>query len=255
MKIENYTPPSKQSKRPLDAQQTDQFYNAAVEVGSYNLQDSLAGRTLLDFGLRVGEFTHITPSWVDRERHPKAGNLEWRIKVPMGEHCTSGTGPTGEGNEIGANLHETDQPCKKCRNRSYEDKDWVDDEFHSQYPFHPKTGNSIGKTWALPTDSCEETARLLREFLEPGRQWPVGPGPVNDALERIRQEAGLDRAVKAHALRHTYGCRLAAAGKNLQAIMAQMRHGSLAMAQYYSELRGTRVRDQIREDWDANEDF
>jgi len=249
----DYTPPSKRSKRPLDAEQTDAFYKAAKQMPE--IQDELTGRTLLDYGLRLGEFTHLFDRWVGQSRHPQTGEKAWYIQIPMGEICVGGVGSTGEGNKKGANLHETSQPCSNCRSRRYSDKDWVDDEFHQETPFHPKTGNSIGKTWALPTETCEETAQMLKEFLTPSRQWPVGQGAVRRSLERIRQRAGLDRKVLPHALRHTYGCRLAAAGKNPQAIMAQMRHGNLPMALYYSELRGTRVRDQIRRDWNTNEDF
>lgn len=253
MQYRNFTPPSEKAKKPLTAEQTDRFYNAACEMT--NLRDELTGRILLDYGLRLAEFTHMHHNWVNLFRHPKTGDMEWCIQIPQGEKCTTGAGSTGMGNPDGKDMHNTEGICYNCRTRSYKEKDWVDDDFHQKYPFHPKTENSIGRTWALPTTSCEEATELLEGFLKPDRQWPVGHRAVRRALDKIRKKADLNRDVKPHALRHTYGCRLAAAGKNPQAIMSQMRHGDLGMTMYYSELRGTRIRDQIRDGWDAKEDF
>lgn len=249
----DYTPPADEKKHPLDAEQTDEFYQTACEMSE--LQHELPGRILLDYGLRVDEFVHLCQGWVKRKRHPKTGKRTWCIDVPMGESCWGGNKDAGQRNEGGADLHETNDPCKECRRRSYKEKDWVDDEYHEENPFHPKSENSFGKTWMLPTSSAKEATELLNEFLAPSRQWPVGHNRVRDTIHRIAEESDLDRDVKPHALRHTYGCRLAAAGKNPQAMMSQLRHGNLAITMYYSELRGTRVRDQIRSSWDVDENF
>lgn len=249
-----FNPPSDSAKQPLSAEQTDAFYNAACEMES--LKKELAGRTLLDFGLRIGEFTHLTQKWIVRIAHPKTGNISWAVDVPQYERCTSGAGPVGMGNPDGVDLHNTSNSCHTCRNRNYQSKDWITEEIHTEYPWHPKTRNSFSrKIWALPTQSCEETISLLNDFLAPDRQWPTTHNPVRRYLREIAENAGLERDVKPHALRHTYGCRLAAAGKSLDDRMNQLRHGDIEMAMWYSEVRGLRHRDRIRQSWDANEDF
>lgn len=251
---QDYDGPSDESATALNVLQREKFYNAACRFD--DLVAELAARSLMDFGLRVGELTHLRSNWVQQEPHPKTGDLTWRIQVPPSEVCVGGVGETGQGNEQGCNMHLTNEPCWACRTRDFEGKSWVDEQTHEETPFHPKTKAAYQtSTWALPTNSCQETARLLKEFLSPNRQWPTLRGAVSDDLSKIRKNADMDRDVAPHALRHTYGMRLAAAEKSLNDIMNQMRHDSLAMARYYSNEGGTDTRDAIQRDWKANEAF
>ncbi len=247
-----YDGPDKIARTALNPVQREKFYKSAVDLTPVNLEAALCGRVLMDFGLRVGELSHITESWIKRRKHPKTGNLHWCIDIPKGERCIGGSGSKEES----SNMYHKGQPCFECRNRLYGDKDWVDDEFHEKYPFHPKSRASFRTViWALPKDSCRETAQLLKGFLTPRRQFPVGRKAIANNVARIADDAGIKRHVTNHALRHTYGMRLAAAGKTLNDIMNQMRHNSIAMARYYSDEGGTDTLDAIQRSWDADEDF
>lgn len=249
----SFDPPDREARKPLSESQTDAFYKAACQMD--NIVTELCGRTLLDYGLRVAELEHCWEEWVVREAHPENGRLRWGIRIPQGARCVGGVGETGEGNQAGANLHDTNQPCHKCRTRAYGSKDWVDDEFHSRYPFHPKSERSIDITWSLPKSSSEETASKLSDFLKPDRQFPILRGAISTRLDRIAEEAGLSRSVEPHALRHTYGARLASADCDLKTIMNQMRHANYEQAEYYSKLRGARARNKLNSQWDDDEEF
>lgn len=247
-----YDGPDNKKDTALDTIAREKFYQAAKDLTGQNLELALCGRVIMDYGLRAGELAHIMESWVERRRHVKTGELNWCIDVPKGEKCIGGSGPRSESRDN----FTKGEPCWDCRTRSYEDKDWVDDEFHDETPFHPKSIASFRtETWALPTESCEETAHLLREFLSPGRQFPIGTKAIRENVAKIAKEAGLDRHVTAHALRHTYGMRLAASEKTLNDIMNQMRHNSVHMARYYSNEGGTDTLDAIQRSWKANENF
>lgn len=249
----SFVAPDRMARKPLSESETDAFYNAACRMD--DLVTELCGRTLIDYGLRVAELSHCYPEWISKEEHPETNRLRWGIRIPQGAKCVSGVGPTGEGNESGANLHETNQPCHKCRTRAYGGKDWVDDEFHQEYPFHPKSERSIDITWALPKETCAETADRLKQLLKPDRQFPINRGAISARLDKIADESGLNRSVEPHALRHTYGCRLASAGCELKTIMNQMRHANYEQAEYYSKLRGARARNRLDSQWDDQEKF
>lgn len=258
--------PSNPARKPLSAGQTDTLYKASKSMET--IRHELTGRILLDYGLRAGELAHSFPTWIVEKRHPKTGKSGWAVEIPDGAKCYGGNKSAQQGNKTGADLHNTSDPCSGCVNRSYDDKDWVDDEFHKETPWHPKTSRSYQmRVWCIPKKSAEETARLWKNFLKPDRQWPVTANTVNDDVTRIVDRANelaeenddveeIDRKVHAHALRHTFGCRLAAAGYEPTARMNQLRHSSYEMALYYSQAWGLRHRDQIQDsDWDANEDF
>lgn len=257
--------PDNPARKPLSARETDEFYLAAKSMNT--LRHELTGRTLLDYGLRSGELAHSMDSWVKQERHPRSREKAWCIDIPRGEVCYGGNRDAGQQNEGGADLHNTDSVCTECTDRSYDDKDWVDDKFHRKKPWHPKSKASFStKVWAIPKETAEETARLLSDFLKPGKQWPVGTSQilldVGKIVERANERAkndpelhGIDRHVHTHALRHTFGCRLAAAGFEPTARMRQLRHNDYEMSLYYSQAWGLRHRDSIRSgEWEAVED-
>lgn len=258
--------PDNPARKPLSARQTDEFYNAAKSMSSRRRE--LTGRILLDFGLRPTELAHSTETWVKQDKHPRTGELSYYVDVPMGERCTGGNRNAQQGNKTGADLHNTSDPCSVCIDRSYSDKEWVDDEFAEKYPWHPKSVRSYSfRTWCIPKGSAEETAEMWKNFLKPDRQWPVTRPTVGTDVNKIVDRAnelaeddpdlkGIDRNVHTHALRHTFGCRLAAANYNPDVRMRQLRHGSMAMSMYYSEAWGLRHRDSVQErEWEANEDF
>lgn len=247
-----YNGPDNKKDTALDTIAREKFYQAAKDLTGQNLELALCGRVLMDFGLRVAELAHCKESWIKRKRHPKTGNLNWCIDVPKGEQCVGGSGSRSESRDN----YTTGKPCYECRTRSYNDKDWVDDKFHDKNPFHPKSIASWRtETWALPTESCKETAHLLKEYLSPNRQFQIGTKAIATNVAKIAEEANLDRHVTSHSLRHTYGMRLAASEKRLNDIMNQMRHNSVAMARYYSNEGGTDTLDAIQRNWKANENF
>ncbi|ELZ56246.1 tyrosine-type recombinase/integrase [Halorubrum hochstenium] len=226
------------------------------------------GRILLDYGLRSSELAHSRPSWLIREKHPKTREADWCVDVPKGARCTNGNPDAGQGNSTGADLHNTSEPCSQCSDRSYSDKDWVDDEFHEKTPWHPKSKKSYQyRVWRIPKESALETIKEWEGFLQPDQQWPVTSSTVLRDVKRIRDRAnalsednddldGINRPIHAHALRHTFGCRLAAAGFEPTVRMRQLRHGSYEMALYYSAAWNLRHRDSVQDsEWKANEEF
>lgn len=258
--------PDKLQRKPLSAEQTDEFYQAAMEMDS--LRHELTGRVLIDYGLRATELAHSRPSWIEQKRHPKTGDIDYRVNIPKGEICTNGNSNATQENKTGADLHNTNEPCGPCTRRSYSDKDWVDDEFHKETPWHPKSKRSYQHdVWRIPKESAKETTKLWKQFLKPDRQWPVTAKTVTDDVARIVARAneraennddldGIKRKVDAHALRHTFGCRLAAAGYEPTVRMRQLRHSDYQMALYYSEAWGLRHRDSVQDhQWEAAEEF
>lgn len=270
MRMNNRQPvdvgPTNPSRKPLSARQTDEFYNAAKSMPS--TRHELTGRILLDFGLRASELAHSFSTWIKQERHPQTGEQSWCVDIPNGEICRGGNTNAQQGNKSGADLHNTSDPCSQCVNRSYKDKDWVDDTFHQKKPWHPKSARSYQyQTWCIPKKSAEDTAELWKDYLKPNRQWPVVATTVNTDVTKIVNHAnelaeehddleGIDRDVHAHALRHTFGCRLAAAGYEPSVRMRQLRHSDYKMSLYYSEAWGLRHRDSVQDaEWEANEEF
>jgi hypothetical protein len=232
-------------------------------------------RTLLDYGLRVGELTHIRSHWIGQEYNRELGKKLWRIKIPRVEDCWGGTGEQGSaGNPDGENLHVTDVPCVDCRDRSWKSKvapkvngerkpelGFVTESEAEKHDFAPKSKRSATKVWQFPSlPESGETAELLKEFLEAQnhKQWPHGQNAVRNRVDKVVNEALPDdpkspdpddlklpdrsaNRVVPHGLRHTYGCRLVEASVGEGAAMKQMRHQSAEVFRWYSDVRGTRV--------------
>jgi integrase len=258
----NYVPPKEEKRHPLTRSDTEKLYQAAVQYP--DVETELAVRVLLDYGLRVGELVHMREHWITQEYKRTAGKEVWRIKIPKVEYCWGGVGPTGGGNGSGANLHKTDQPCYNCRHRSWQkkvapknddgdpqpDRGWITEQQAEEYDFAPKTERSATKVWQLgDLEESAETAQKLKQFLkaQPHEQWPHLEGNVNRHIDRVAEEADLtlpDRSrneIVAHALRHTYGCRLVEASIAEGTAMKQMRHQDPDVFRWYADVRGTRV--------------
>ena len=248
----NFNPPKKDKHQPLKSGEDEKFYRAAMSMS--NTTTEICGRVLIDFGLRCGELAHTLPDWVGTAHDTETGETKWYIRIPRKAYCTGGVGAVGRSNPDGADLYETGDSCSVCRHRTHESKvgdgGWLDKADAVEYDFHPKTLNSIGRTWALPNQNCKRTAQKLSNLLDAHGKFPLSNGSVNRHVAKIAEESDLERHVTPHALRHTYGCRLAGQGVSLNVIMSQMRHGDLSMAQWYTELRGERQREALERDWD-----
>lgn len=259
-----YDPPKKKRRYPLSHSDTREFYRASCSFPDRLTE--LTGRTLVDFGLRMDELCHCRSHWIRKEFSQETETEQWRILIPKTEKCWGGTGgEAGRKNESGADLHNTNQSCTKCVNRSWQgkieplnreteerdpEKGWLTWDQADKYDFSPKNRKSASKVWQLGgIEESAETARLLKEFLEaqPHKQWPVGQNATRSRIDKICEHADLelrdrqeDRIVP-HALRHTYGCRLVEMGVSEGVGMQLMRHSNSDVFQWYSEIRGGRV--------------
>lgn len=258
----NYEPPKQEKRHPLTRNDTENLYQAAIQYP--DVETELAVRVLLDYGLRVGELVHMRAHWITKEYKRTAGKEVWRIKIPKVEYCWGGVGSTGGGNGSGANLHETDQPCYNCVHRSWQkkvaplddndepqpEKGWITEQDAEEYDYAPKTERSATKVWQLgDLEESAETAKKLKQFLkaQPHQQWPHLEGNVNKRINKAAETADLklpDRSqdkIVAHALRHTYGCRLVESSMGEGTGMKQMRHQDPDVFRWYADVRGTRV--------------
>lgn len=253
---DGYSPPKEEKRHPLTRRDTATLYQTACEYPDREIE--LVVRTLLDFGLRVGELVHIRSHWVEKEYNRQIGGEVWRIRVPKVEYCWGGKGGNvGAGNPDGQDLHTTNNPCGDCVDRNWEGKiepkqgdGWLTWEQAEEYDFSPKRPRSATKVWAFPQiPDAAETASKLKTFLkgQNHEQWPHGQNAVRNRLDKVVERADLDLPdrsqpkVVPHALRHTYGCRLVEMGVGEGAAMKQMRHQNADIFRWYSDVRGTRV--------------
>jgi len=255
---EGYTPPKEEKRHPLTRHDTRELYNTAVDYPDREAE--LIVRTILDYGLRLGELVHCRSHWIDKEYNRELGEKIWRIKVPKVEYCWGGKGgKVGAANSDGANLHETDAACTNCVNRSWQGKiapngnkkrGWVTERQAEEYDYSPKKARSATKVWQFPSiPDAAETAQLLKDFVKchPHQQWPHQQQSARNRLDKVVESADLnlpDRStpkVVPHGLRHTYGCRLVEMGIGEGAAMKQMRHQNADVFRWYSDVRGTRV--------------
>ena len=216
--------------KPLKKDQIGKYDKAAQDAN--NELTRLTVRTLLHTGLRNGTLCHLQPGWIENERilgKPM-------IRVPPRERCLSGAGATGVGNEEGANLHDRGEPCYNCR---------------IEYGGHwePKTRNAPRP---LPVME-EEIHSSLKRWLESHEQIPLLHHAVATRVQRVAEQAGLDREVKPHDLRHTYGTMLARMGLKLPVIAAVMGHGSTNQSMRYITFVGRDIMEEFKENWDFDE--
>lgn len=264
-----FNPPKEEKRLPLSYRDTREFYRTAMDFPDREVE--LAGRVLLDYGLRLDELCHCRSHWVKEEYNREADTTEWRIRIPKIEYCWGGTGGEAEKkNKGGDDLHDTNKPCTLCVGRNWQgkvapldddgepqpEKGWLTWDQAEEYGFAPKSERSASKVWQLGSlEESAETARILKEFLEqqPHKQWPHGQGSVRNRIDKIVEHADLefpDRSaekVVPHALRHTYGCRLVEMGVSEGVGMKQMRHQNSDIFQWYADVRGTRVQTALRE--------
>lgn len=242
--IQKFSPPDKQKHQPLDSIETERYYEQAIAVEDPVVQAS--ARTPLVTGLRSDTHAHMRYDWLERLKHPKSREYMWAIRIPRHEICVSGDPAAAAG-------HTFDQqniPCQNCRTRNYEGKSWITEEEHNAEPFHPKTINSIAIQWIPEAES--DLGDLLDSILAVHDQYPVTQASIIRHVQQVADAAGIDRSVSPHALRHTFGCRLAAMGYDPWQICDLMRHADIGMSKWYCELRGVRKRDVVEENWDEN---
>jgi len=254
----SFEPPKEKKRHPLTRRDSERLYQAAVEYP--DRESELAVRTMLDYGLRIGELTHSRAHWIDKEFQRATGDKIWRISIPKVEKCYGGVGSVGKGNPSGKNLHETEKSCSMCRNRSWGgktgDDGWLTERQAEKFDYAPKSQRSATKVWQLPNlPESAETAQMLKEFLtaQSNEQWPNTGNAVRRRIDKVVEAADLElpdrgqRKVVPHALRHTYGCRLVEANVGEGASMKQMRHQSADVFRWYSDVRGTRVVNALAE--------
>lgn len=254
--IPDYDGPDKEKYKPLDRTPTKRLIRTAQETD--DPLDELCVRVPLSTGLRVGELVHLKPKYVGRSYSDRFKEVTWYVEIPPFETCIGGVGETGKGNTTGGDLHNSKgQPCYGCRTRKVKNKDWLTEKQKQQPGFSPKNKNSIEEyQWFLP--GRHELGKKLKSILEAHGQFPIQPKSVNTRIRKVARKAGLEDVrsknesgklkLTAHALRHTYGCKLGAdSAFNPNSIMTFMRHGTIAMAIWYSDQWGERRRAKIAE--------
>jgi len=246
--IGKFNPPDKPKHKPLDSNQTELFYQEACNANE--VLEEISGRIIIDMGFRNDELVHIRPDWIGQEINPKTNEYDWYVDIPQYDYCIGGAGKSGPQNRDGINLHTKGKACNRCSNRTSERKTWVTDEIANKYDFHPKTINSPDRVW-FPPDS-DDLAEKLNAIVNAHDQFPILHSAVNRRLDRIGKRVGISRKVTAHALRHTYGARLASMDYQPMQICYLMRHEDLEMSKWYCQLRGVRKREVMKKNWDSN---
>lgn len=223
---------SSQSQRfkPLERGQIGPFDRAAQEIGN-NLTE-LTARGLLHTGIRNGAFCHSRPSFLTDDRI--MGKPV--VRIPYRQDCIGGVGSVGKGNPDGENLHDRGEPCFKCRKNR--DGHW-----------EPKTDNSPRPVPVME----EEVYELFEHWFANHEQIPMLHGAVATRVEQVGEEAGIDRDVKPHDLRHTYGTMLARMGFGAHAIAEAMGHGSLDMPRTYISFTGEALMEEFQDNWDFDQ--
>jgi integrase/recombinase XerD len=101
----------------------------------------------------------------------------------------------------------------------------------------------------LPVDFGQELGAWISERLELGDhvfgKWPGESPPsaraVRDYLNRLVEQAGIDKPITPHKLRHTYATRLLESGAELVDIQALLGHANLATTQIYTHVSDERM--------------
>lgn len=93
----------------------------------------------------------------------------------------------------------------------------------------------FGKTGSRTVRLNDRAAELANQIIGPrreGRLWPFGNAGLRALFERWRKRLGEPR-MHPHAIRHTYGTALAAAGMSAHALARAMGHSTLQMSMVY----------------------
>lgn len=256
----DYSGPDQEKHKPLDRKPTQLLIEKAIEIGEDEPLKEICVRVPLSTGLRNDELVHLIPENIGQTYSEDFESVEWYVSIPEFVECYGGSGPAGKHNKESYNLHKKGRPCTRCRRRSIEGKlGWMTEEAvrkHRERPgFSAKTKRSIEKyQWFLP--GRDDLAEKLNHLCELHGQFPVSHSAVNRRIRSVAREAGLEDFrsknengklnITAHALRHTYGCKIGADPNfNPNSIMSFMRHKSYDMALWYSDQWGERRRNTM----------
>lgn len=191
-----------------------QAFERAIEQSDVPIR-ALTGQSLLHTGMQNGEYNHMRPSWLSKDD----GDL--LINIPEKEECVKGAGPTGTGNQKQRNLNDRGEPCTKCRNKSHRENDqWI--------------AETSAAVRTIQVTSSQTLIELL-DWWERGFDFiPLSHRGVNYHLNRLADEAGLDRRVTAHDLRFTHGVMLTRDDWTVSQIMERLGYSSLEPAQQFT---------------------
>jgi len=175
-------------------------------------KQKIIANTLAYTGMRVSEYVHFTPDWIDWQ------NLV--IKIPSEVECTKHP-------ECIEERHRNKKLTKKANI-------WT-----------PKT-KAGART--IPIEFEPRLKGVLREF-ESHLKDPTDRISIFRMVKRLASKAGLKKIVTPHVLRATFASMLASKGMSAGSLQALMGWERLDTAQHYIKASGVNVAKELRAIW------
>ena len=185
---------------PLTEDEIERFETAAEQ--SDKELTILTGRTLLNTGLRLGEFCHMRASWLQ-----SASTNDLKIlDVPFAEECIGGVDTSNNEDTKHSQSSDHRVPCHMCR--SGRGDEWS-----------PKS-EAARRRIPISSDIYE----LLEGWFADHEQIPILHNGATRRVKRIAEQTGIEREVTPQDLRETFKAKLVRERLAPAAIQSLMGH-------------------------------
>jgi site-specific recombinase XerD len=217
MDSQNYHEVHHSKRDALSQHEFEQLVHGAHELDDHtSLQTRfvlfLAGR----LGMRKGEITHMTQSWVDEDRS--------MICVPGHERCIKG--------------RESMDICGYCKQNAEQRAEYNHDmtvEDAKELAWVPKTDSAVRD---IPYDFHPRVTMVIKDFFERYDAWPHSAQAVNRRVRKAAEHSDLDRRVYPHALRATAASFHAGRGLDVIPLQSLMGWAQVSTAHRYVKTTG-----------------